>query len=631
MPDDMPSMFTGQPMAPGASKDKRVDYPHPWLDYASRILPKDLSTVLEWAEFIWLTNGTYRQACQRTARYFITNLIFSEVDDKQSKELKETFVRDLGIVEQLSIVGDTFLTYGNVFVHVYVPFLRRLQCHCGFFTTFDEADRAGLFEWKDFKAVKTAQGCPQCKAKNNHIPWMIKDTQEKEFHSVSVKLLSPHQMRIEHNPYSGRKVFYWKIPANLKEGVKKGQPIILRDLSMELIEAIAGGHDEFEFDEGVIFHRGDPAPVGVETGGWGLPRVMSNFRLAFHYQVLNRFDQAIAMDYINAMRVISPDQSTGGAGAGDPLIGSGGSQFSANVQKMVEKHRKDPNTWHTSPIPLKYQLFGGEGTQLSPQELIRAKLDEWLDATGIPAELFHGSLSIQAMPTALRVFENSWPEIVALYNNLLSWLGSYAHNTFDLPEFDVKLQPVRLADDMERRHIMLQLMAGQQVSPQTALNTFGVDDPREEIRRTFEWQRMMAEEEKDFEDDMMQAQELEQIKQEWGERSQMAQQGGAPMDPAAMGMGGAPPPGGGMPPMGGGGLGVPNEDALSTPESMQGEAQRLAEEIISMEASARRSALIELKKSNEVLHALVRQRIEDMEQDAKQQGVTMMRQQGQMM
>lgn len=610
--------------AQGSGSGQTLGYPQPWLDYASTVLPNSLTMVLRWSEFIWNSNGTYRTACQRTTRYFITDLMITEVDDEQVDEIRSILREDMRIIHQLADIGDNFLGYGNVFLHLSVPFTRYLQCRCGYFAPFRKLAEGEFFEWKNNKFQKGKKGCPQCGQRHNQEPWKILDKESKQVSDIRLRIMSPHEMEIDYDPYSGAKRYFWNIPAQIKTAVGKGTPIVLEHLPREILECVAEGNTRFEFEDDVIFHQSDSVLAGVYTGGWGLPRVISNFRLAFHYQVLNRFDQAIAMDYINGLRVISPEANNGGNGAGDPLIGVGGSQFSSNIKKMLDLHKKDPNTWHTSPIPLKYQLFGGEGQQLSPKDLMRSKLDEWLDATNIPAELFHGSLSVQSMPVALRIFENSWPEVTSLYNDVLQWVSDYMIRVLNYPEFKVRLQPVRMADDLERRQIMLQLMSGQQISPQTALAAFGVTDPREELRRTFEWQKMTAEEEKKFEDEMQKAQDAEQIKQEWAARSAGAPPGG----PA--GPGGAPPPGGAPMDPGAMGMGGAGQADLSTPEAMDGEAQRLAEEIIGLDATARRQRLIELKKMNETLWSLVKGKIQNMEQQAKTQGVAMLRQQGQM-
>lgn len=591
-----------------------VDFPLPWLDYASSAIPNSLTLVLRWAEYIWMSNGTYRSACQRTVRYFITDLDIKEIEDDHAQDVKDILEHYLKIRTLLSECGDNFICYGNLFLVRHIPFKRYLSCKCGALIPFNIAEERKLYKWENFVFQKGKDGCPSCKHEHKD-PWRIHDVQSKDPKDVRIILMNPHEIEIAYNPYTKSKRLYWNLPSTMINGIAQGIPIMLGETPEEIIEA-AKDTKRLELDDSVVFHVGEAAPAGFYTGGWGLPRVISNFRLAYHHQVLNRYDQAIAMDYINGMRVISPEQSTAANGAGDPLLSLGGSMFRGAVQSMVATHRKDPASWHVSAFPLKYQLFGGEGQQLSPKELIAAKLDEWLDATGVPAELYHGTLSVQAAPMALRIFENAWPEITSLYNDVLEWVASYLMEVMDLPDFRVELMKPRLVDDLERRGLLLQLMGGNQISPQTALQTLGITNPRDEIRRGFQWQQMAAQEEKKFNDEMQSSADADTIKQEWAQKSQAAM-GGAPA-------GGMPPGGAPMDAMGASPVG-----ATDTPEGMMGEADRIAQQILQMDPTSRRRTLVDLKKTNPMLHPQVKAQLERYEQQAGQTGVQMLRQ-GQM-
>lgn len=612
------------PSGGGNSGSSNVGFPLPWLDYASTAIPNSLTLVLRWAEYLWMSQGTYRQACQRTVRYFITDLQITDIEDDKAEDVKDILEHFVKIRSFLCEAGDAFICYGNVFLVRHIPFKRYLSCRCGCLVPFDEAEEQGLYKWEGYQFLKSEKGCPTCKAKGNteheKDPWHIHDSQSKDPKDVRLLLLNPHELEIAYHPYTKAKKFFWNIPTYITGGIQNGVPIMLRETPEEIIEACKTTK-RLELDSSAIFHAAEPAPCGFYTGGWGLPRVISNFRLAFHYQVLNRFDQAIAMDYINGMRVISPEVGTSnGNGAGDPLLALGGSAFRSAVTSMVTTHRKDPATWQVSGFPLKYQLFGGEGQALSPKDLMKLKLDEWLDATGVPAELYHGTLTVQAAPMALRIFENAWPEITALYNNILEWITSYLVEVMEAPKFRVELLKPRLVDDLERRGLLLQLMGGNQISPQTALQTLGITNPRDEVRRSFEWQQIAAEEEAKFQEHMDQLAESQQIKQQWQQKSQTALggPGGAPMDPGmAGGAGGAPGGPGGAP--------APGAGATDSPEAMAGEADRIAQQLLQGDPASRRRTLLDLKKTNSSLWAVVKGKLQDYEQQAKSTGVQMLR------
>jgi hypothetical protein len=64
---------------------------------------------------------------------------------------------------------------------------------------------------------------------------------------------------------------------------------------------------------------------------------------------------------------------------------------------------------------------------------------------------------------------------------------------------------------------------------------------------------------------------------------------------------------------GGGGAGT-------TPQDMMAQAEQIALQMLGMPYEARKSELLKLKKSDQTLHALVIQKMEDVRQKAKQQG-----------
>jgi hypothetical protein len=59
------------------------------------------------------------------------------------------------------------------------------------------------------------------------------------------------------------------------------------------------------------------------------------------------------------------------------------------------------------------------------------------------------------------------------------------------------------------------------------------------------------------------------------------------------------------------------------------QAQQTAQQIMSMDPQSRRRTLVDLKKTNPSLHAVVKSMLADMEQQAGQQGIQQARQQAQ--
>ena len=118
-----------------------------FLDYLTPFMPRNQDDVFKWAEYLWNSNGQYRIAMQRTARYFITDIEVKGDISPEEKEKYKDFLNDtLGVQKVLGLIGDDFLAYGNSVLSLYKPFTRSLVCtQCGTEYNLDHFD----YEFKD--------------------------------------------------------------------------------------------------------------------------------------------------------------------------------------------------------------------------------------------------------------------------------------------------------------------------------------------------------------------------------------------------------------------------------------------------------------------------------------------------
>lgn len=602
---------------------------NPFNDYASKMLPKDIIEALDFAEFIWFANPTFSRGCTNISRYFITELEVDIKDDTKATDLKDFFIEKLEIIKLIALLGDDFMCYGNSFWSVILPFKRNLLCpESGLLVPIEEAFEHNLVEWKDFSFRKTREGIK--KAGGSKKDFTISDIPLSNVNDLIVKRWKPQSIDITADEWSGDKVYHWRIPQSFAKDIKDGKLSSLIKTPKEVIDAVKNDEKRFTFNKGTIFHAADEVVSGVDSGGWGIPLVIRNFRHIYRTQLLDRYDEAVNLDYIAGLRVISPGTSGTGTSA-DPIKNMGMDKFSGHVQNMIKKHRQDPTTWHTSSFPLEYRLMGAEGAQLTPIELKEHADGSILNSIGLPEDMYRMNLQLQSAPMALRLFEKTWTHLTFVYNNFLNWVGDTVATRFKHDQAKFSLKKVTLADDLALPDILLQLMSGQQVSPQTALAGLGIGDYREEVRKVYEAEKIRAEEEAAFQEEMEQEQAYQEFKAQLAEQQMMQEQaamgggGGMPLDPGMEG-GGMPPPGPMAPPAGPGSQVQVNQEALNDPIAMEQEAQRIAEEIFAL--PNRRSILADLTKTNNTLAAVVKEKIRQIEQQAARQGIDMAKQQG---
>jgi hypothetical protein len=300
---------------------------------------------------------------------------------------------------------------------------------------------------------------------------------------------------------------------------------------------------------------------------------------------------------------------------------------------MLRARRTDPARWNVLPFPVDYKALGGDATQLAPRDLMDQGLETLLKCIGMPVELFNGTLTFQAAPAALRLFEANWSH---LPHNLNKFLGNLVNNVARVMSWEpvgAKLQRVTHADDLNRQMAKLQLMQGQQISKTTGLKSVGIDY-EEETKRMLEEERIYADEQQRMQKEMEQSQQMQDLSQSGDMMQGMGQAGaGATGQPQ---QGGAPAPAAGGAPVGPGQPTAVDQFIMQrqnapniprTPEDMQQQAQLIANQLLSMPEPMKDSELIKLKRGDATMHALVTSIIDDIRQQARTQGGAMVMQQ----
>lgn len=599
----------------GVTADER--FPDPFCDIASLSMPESIQTALRWTEYVMNANGPYRQAIDRVVSYFITDIeIFDAGANKSGKEEKEKiyeFLNDtLGIKNVLHSVAMDYMAYGNSFTSIIVPFRRYLSCKkCALEMPLDRVYNSAqcAFKWQDFKFFAT---CPNCKYVGE---WRHIDRRSGDSDRITVKRWSPHEIDILWDPYTGECSYVWKIPQEYRELIRAGHLHHLERASWEVIQAIKA-EKNLMFDPGVVYHLKEDPLSGMRNRGWGISRVLTNFRQAWYFQILHRYNEAIALDYVVPFRVITPMPRAGGDSASsDPVHSINLSNFSARVSQMIRARRTDPARWNILPFPVEYQALGGDASSLAPRDLLDQALDTLLKCIGMPVELFNGTLSLQSAPAALRLFEANWSHLPHNLNKFLSGLSADIARLMSWEPAGVKLQRVTHADDLNRQMAKLQLMQGQQISKSTGLKSVGLDY-EDEIKRMLEEERIYAEEQQRNQQEMEQAQQMQDLSQSGAMGQNMGQAGaGATGQPQGQ-------------PAGATSSAVDHflmqrknsPNVPRTPEDLQQQAQLIANQILGQPEPIKDSELIKLKRGDPTMHALVSSVIDDIRQQARLQG-----------
>jgi hypothetical protein len=606
-------------------------FPNPWEDVASLHFPITIPLVLRWCELIASGDGSYTRALDRVMSYFLTDIELDGVSDDAKENWQDYLGQTLYLPNFLHSAGLDAQVYGNSFVSVLHGFRRHLVCGRCKRVERPLAEIAAQkqfyeYQWSNFQFVAR---CPHCKYRG---PWTRVDKKASEKEACILKRWSPHQIEILWDPYSDQTAYIWKIPADYQRMIREGKLFMLERAHWEIVEAVqANCHLRFEPD--MIYHWREDALAGIINRGWGIPRMLSNFRQSWYVQVLRRYNEAIALDYIMPMRVLSPEPGDKKAGT-DPLTNFGMGTLVGQLRRMVRRHRRDPADVHIMPFAVKYSLMGGEARQLAPVDLLKQGSDVQMANIGMPVNIWQGDLTMQAAPVGLRLFEASWTSLPRNFNGCLRFIVEHAAEILSWQQPKARLKPVTHADDIASVQAKLQLGIGGQISPSTMLETVRLNF-RDEVRKMLDDQRFQAEQQARQQKEMSSAAQMEEMVASvaQGGAPGQAQQPAGPGGQAPQGQQGG---GQGQQPAGPAGqaqqsvssqLAVTDNEEI-TPAEMWQRADTAARQLLAMPMSQRISELRKIKQVNPNIHPMVKDRLDQLEQEAARKGKQMVMQGG---
>lgn len=589
------------PEVTGLTPGKFAD---PFLTYSDLTIPRDFYTAIELALFLSLKTPSYLQACKRTVSHFLTNIEFvgKKGDRDEREDLRSYLVDSLKVLDTFLICGMEQLIFGNSFLRIHYPFDRYLV---------DNRDGLRLYAVGSFGdnitynystmtyRVPDPRYADRPVQQRPKIDLEFFDRKSLDMSKIQLRHLNPTRVLINMNFVSGSCDYIWRFEEFFVQDIKVGQNMKqINETPMDMLKAIKNDQD-FQFNEGNIYHFREPFLTGVSNNGWGIPGILTNIHSIHQVQVYKCINEAIGKDYMLPLRILSPSQ---GASAGADLSSYSMhlGQWSAAMRDLVAKSRKNRTDYHTVPFPMTYQELGANGKTLAPVDLLKYSEDSLMNGAGFPINLWNLDLQMQQIPTALRLFENVFIYLYRAMNNCLQWITKEVLDYCEREQIGVKLQKPSVADDLEKRHVYLQLAAGGEISRAKAYSAFNIDDPIEEAqRRTME----------DLE--IRKTQEEEQQKYE---REMTLGSGTQVVDAMMQGQG--PPPGGG----GGMAPGAPSGGNV-TPLDIEDQGAELAKQLLSIKDDGqRRKQMMQISATNPTLYAVVQRMMKEIKAEGASQG-----------
>ena len=434
-------------------------YPSPFFDVAQNYIPKTIKGCFDWCSYYQLTNPLISSITNKLATYPITDLIYED-DNKGITESYKHLFEDTFLMRQFLI--ETNLdryTYGNSFTSVSFPFKKVLICkNCG----ADYDVRNSKYKWKGFNFHIDCQSC------GAGGPAKVKDEPLRSASKIKLIRWNPKSITIKNNEVTANKLYYYTMPQHLKNDIMLGKPEVIETIPQAFIEAVRK-KKAILLETDKLFHSKRPS-ISREPAdnGWGAPLILPVLKDIFFLQVLRKAQEAVALEHIVPMRVMFPQITADG---NNPYAQINLQDWQNEVESQIKKWRLDNNHIPVMPVPVGYQMIGGQGRGLLLHQEVRIYNDQIIAGMGVPTGFFYGEAQYSGASVNLRALENEFLGNRQDMLRLVCFIRDHVATFLDLPKIPLRFKPFKMADDIQRASFDMNLANAGMISRRTFLES----------------------------------------------------------------------------------------------------------------------------------------------------------------
>lgn len=618
------------------SSRQKSGLPNPFRTYSAFVYPRNFKDVLVWAEYLWERNPAYRTSIQKVVSYFLAGVTVTQssgadaVDTDAINSFEELLTDTYDVMQLLLGFGEELAGMGNAFLSCEWLFSRELLCPnpgCGWQMHLKALRKKRDYDWdgKDFVGK-----CPHC---GRQVKYLVKDVKAVAPDGRKLRFVfrSAEDMLVQYNRLTDTYKFLYRIPADVLDGIRRGDVVYLEDSPKVFIDAAVAGEELVEFPEDMFFHARTTTLASFDKmyRGWGMPLFMVGFDNMVRLQFLNKFNEAITTTTIAPTHIISPQPQNLQAGVDPNRMPLSGAQFRSYMLGAFKGIRSNPTQLIVSPVPVTDQRVGGDADVI-PAELLEYEKTQLLADLGIPQEFKQTTFQVVAPTMGLRMFERQWMPFTRPIDKCLRWMTDLIARAHQFEDMSCRLDTTSFVEDDMNKQVQLNLMSSNIIARTPVLKRYGIDFD-EDAKLKIKEQQIEADAAVEQQNDQENTEMVDSVMPPAGsvgvgqaqmniDMMQQQAQGGGEGAPAQPGMPAQPgAPVGGMPPMP---FSQGNSPSAGIEQLFQ-QAQEMAQQLYSAPPAARRAQLVNLKATNPQLHAQVTQLLEDMKQqvaaDAVQQ------------
>lgn len=436
-------------------------FQNPYLDLTSLYHPSTVKELLSLAKTWFYGHPMVSAVVSKYAEYAVTSLIYNDSNEELCDKWKHYLEKILDILAYSIHAGLNYFALGNHIMSVRFPTRRKFICTSCLNEQWEENTDWG------YKFPYFSMKCRMCSGKQRATAL---DVPIKNFKRISLISWNPKDIFISFTQeFPEKSKYYFRVPPEIKRKIMLGYKHQITGVPVLYIEAVRKFR-LIELNKDNLFHM-KAYTIAEPDMAWGKPLAMSVFKKIHYSQILNKAQEAIALDRANPTDIFFP-QATAGL---DPIKMLNLTNWQTKVREQLKKARRDITYKAIMPGPIGAQRLGGDAKAL----LLTPELDncnrEIAGGMRCPPEMVFGGLNWSGSSVSLRMLENSFK----IYRNqligMIDWIVDRLSPYLGIPPVKLKFSEFKMADDPQQKQIAIQLYTMGILSAKTMLGQWGWD------------------------------------------------------------------------------------------------------------------------------------------------------------
>lgn len=458
-----------------------VRYPSPFFDIASTYLPRNTKEMFQWCKYYSAYDDIVSSVIRQLAAFPVTQVVFEEPNREIRDRYRRLFEDQLGLKAFCIEVGLDYFTFGNAYASILYPFRRFLVCPA---CKHRQDIARATYAWRNLKFFGT---CPSCH--KGDIEFSVWDHFIPDKQGIKLWRWDPERIDVVATEGSATVKYYYTLEQKTIALIRDGDRHTLHSCPRAFIDSVRAGAPIL-MDQENVYHFKRPSRSDSSMPGLGMSIVVGILKKLFYKHVLLKSQEALAHQHIVPLWVFYPAANANLNPFTDINLG----HWRMRVEQEIRKWRRDPNYIPIMPIPIGHEVIGGDQSEAGIHQQLELVNKEIAAGMNTPIELLYGGMSYSGASVSVRLKENDFASYQYELNRVIEhFIVRNICRFLGWKPIRTKLQSLKMADDVQQKAALLQLLVAGVVSRQAVLAAWGIDYDEDKEAREKEAKELAVE------------------------------------------------------------------------------------------------------------------------------------------